>query len=159
AHRSDDDEPYVYVTEDFGQSWKSLRANLPWGSTRCLREDISNPNLLYLGTEFGAWASFNRGESWVKINSNLPTGAVHEFAQHPTAGEIVAATHGRSLWILDVTPLRQITPEVLKAPAHFFKPNTAVRWRSAPRRGGTTRRFVGENPQPGAQLYYSLTKK
>jgi hypothetical protein len=159
AHRSDDDEPYVYVTEDFGQSWKSLRANLPWGSTRCLREDITNPNLLYLGTEFGAWASLNRGETWVKINSNLPTVAVHEFAQHPTAGEIVAATHGRSLWILDVTPLRQMTTEVLKAPAHLFKPNTAMRWRSEPRKGGTTRRFVGENPPPGAPLYYSLTKK
>ena len=57
AHRSDDDEPYVFVTEDFGQTWKSLRGNLPAGSTRVLREDIHNPNLLYLGTEFAAWAS------------------------------------------------------------------------------------------------------
>ncbi len=159
GHRSDDDDPHVYVTEDFGQTWKSLRANLPWGSTRCLREDLTNPNLLYLGTEFGVWVSLNRGESWVKINSNLPTVAVHDFALHPTAGEIVAATHGRSLWILDVTALRQMTGDVLKSPAHLFKPNVAVRWRSEPRRGGTTRRFVGENPPAGAQLYYALTKK
>ncbi|HXG10144.1 MAG TPA: PDZ domain-containing protein [Gemmataceae bacterium] len=159
GHRSDDDEPYVYVTEDFGKTWKSLRANLPWGSTRCLREDIQNENLLYLGTEFAAWASVNRGESWVKINNNLPTVAIHEFAVHPTAGEIVAATHGRSLWILDVTPLRQATKEVLTASAHLFKPNTAVRWQPEPRRGGTNRRFVGQNPPSGAQLYYSLAKK
>src|SRR5262249_52652922 len=79
GHRSDDDEPYVYVTEDFGQNWKSLRGNLPWGSTRVLREDITNPNLLYLGTEFTAWASLDRGKSWTKINAKLPTVAVHEF--------------------------------------------------------------------------------
>src|SRR5262249_15398286 len=123
AHRSDDDAPYVYVTEDYGGSWKSLRGNLPIGSTRVLREDITNANLLYLGTEFGAWASLNRGTSWTKINNNLPTVAVHEFAVHPEAGEVVAATHGRSLWVLDVAALRQITPEVLKAKAHLFEPH------------------------------------
>ncbi len=115
--------------------------------------------MLYLGTEFAAWVSLNRGESWVKVNNNLPTVAIHEFALHPTAGEIVAATHGRSLWILDVAALRQMTPEVLKAEAHLFKPNPAIRWQSEPRRGGTTRRFVGENPPAGAQLYYALAKK
>src|SRR5262249_29963384 len=112
AHRSDDDKPYVYVTENFGDTWKCLNANLPeFGSTRCLREDIENQNLLLCGTEFAVYASINRGGSWTKINNNLPTVAVHEFAFHPTAGEVVAATHGRSLWILDVTPLRQMTVE------------------------------------------------
>src|SRR5204863_5007966 len=57
AHRSDDDNPYVYVTEDFGQTWKPIRANLPAGSTRCLREDVKNQKLLFAGTEFAAWAS------------------------------------------------------------------------------------------------------
>jgi hypothetical protein len=71
----------------------------------------------------------------------------------------VAATHGRSLWILDVTPLRQATKEVLAAPAHLFKPTSAIRWASEPRRGGTLRRYVGQNPAPGAPLYYSLTQK
>src|SRR5206468_325160 len=103
GHRSDDDEPYVFVTEDFGKTWQSLRANLPWGSTRVLREDLKNPNVLYLGTEFGVWCSLNRGQSWNSLNTNLPTVAVHELAQHPTNGELVAATHGRSLWILDIT--------------------------------------------------------
>src|SRR5207249_11400622 len=103
AHRSDDDEPYVYVTEDFGATWKPICANLPVGSTRVCREDIHNQNILYIGTEFGAWVSVNRGGSWTKMNNNLPTVAVHEFAQHPTTGEVVAATHGRSLGLLDVT--------------------------------------------------------
>jgi photosystem II stability/assembly factor-like uncharacterized protein len=163
AHRSDDDEPYVYVTEDYGQTWKSIRSNLPVGSTRVCREDIQNQNLLYAGTEFGAWVSANRGASWTKLNNNLPTVAVHEFAQHPTAGEVVAATHGRSLWVLDVTPLRQMTSEALKAKAQLYQPNTIVRWHMEAGRGGwfseSQRHFVGQNPPRDAQLYYSLAQK
>jgi photosystem II stability/assembly factor-like uncharacterized protein len=163
AHRSDDDAPYVYVTEDFGNTWKSLRSNLPMGSTRVLREDIENQNVLYLGTEFGVWVSIDRGSVWTKINNNLPTVAVHEFAQHPSNGEMVAATHGRSFWVLDVTPLRQMRTETLKAAATLFKPTTAMRWRREPSRGTPYgvghHRFVGENPPSGAQIYYSLAKK
>ncbi len=163
AHRSDDDNPYVYMTEDFGQTWKSLRANLPTGSTRVLREDVSNTSLLYLGTEFAIYASTNRGASWTRLNNNLPTVAVHEIAVHPTAGEIVIATHGRSLWVLDVTALRQMTDEALKAKARLYRPNVVVQWKPEPQRGSAygvgSRKFVGENPAPGAQVYYSLTKK
>jgi photosystem II stability/assembly factor-like uncharacterized protein len=163
AHRSDDDAPYVYVTEDHGQTWKSLRGNLPTGSTRVLREDLENPNVLYLGTEFGIWVSIDRGGAWTKLNNNLPTVAVHELAQDPVTGEVVAATHGRSLWVLDATPLRQMKPDTLKADASLFRPATAMRWRREPRRGtpygAGNHRFVGDNPPPGAQLYFSLAKK
>ncbi len=163
AHRSDDDAPYLFVTEDFGQTWKPLRGNLPAGSSRCLREDIANADVLYLGTEFAAWASIDRGASWTRINNNLPTVAVHELAQHPTAGEIVAATHGRSIWILDVTPIRSMKADVAKQPAALFAPATAVRWRQEPPRrtiyGTGNREFFGENPAPGAHVYYALTKK
>jgi photosystem II stability/assembly factor-like uncharacterized protein len=157
AHRSDDDRPYLYVTEDFGQTWQNITANLPaFGSTRCLREDAVKENLLYCGTEFSVFVSIDRGQSWTKLNNNLPTVAVHEIAVHPTAGEIVAATHGRSLWILDVAPLREITADVMKAKVHLYKPKTAVRWHLQPSYGRTNRRFVGDNPPPGAQIYYSL---
>ncbi len=153
AHRSDDDAPYVYVTEDYGQTWKSLRGNLPAGSTRVLREDIENPDVLYLGTEFGVWVSVDRGGAWTKINNNLPTVAVHEFAQHPTTGEMVAATHGRSLWILDVMPLRQMKASIVKAEATLYRPATAMRWRREPTRGTPygvgNHQFVGQNPPPG----------
>ena len=159
GHRDDDDNPLPYVSEDFGQTWTPLRGDLPRGSSRCLREDIQNPDVLYLGTEFSAFASIDRGRTWAKINNNLPTVAVHEIAQHPTAGEIVAATHGRSLWVLDVTPLRQTTPKVLAEAAHFYKPTSAVRWKVGPARGGTNRRFAGTNPAPGARVDYALAKK
>ncbi|HMP59531.1 MAG TPA: PDZ domain-containing protein [Gemmatales bacterium] len=160
GHRSDDDKPYLYVTEDYGVTWKPIHEGLPsFGSTRCLREDVVNPNLLFCGTEFHAFASVDRGQSWTKINNNLPTVAVHEIAVHPTAGEIVAATHGRSLWVLDVTWLRQFTADAAKAPAHLFKPATVVRFRPEPSRGGTLRRFVGQNPQAGTEIFYHLGEK
>jgi photosystem II stability/assembly factor-like uncharacterized protein len=157
AHRSNDDRPYIFVTEDFGQSWAPIRSNLPhFGSTRCLREDVENENLLYCGTEFALFASINRGASWAKINNNLPTVDIHEVAVHPTAGEIVAATHGRSLWILDVSALRQIKPSTLEEKVALFKPHTAINWQSLVKTGGTNRKFVGENPPRGAQIYYYL---
>lgn len=164
AHRSNDDKPYLYVTEDYGQTWKPITNNLPaFGSTRCLREDVQNQNLLFCGTEFAAFASLNRGGYWTKINNNLPTVAVHEFAIHPTAGEMVAATHGRSLWVLDVAPLRQMAASVVKAPAHLYAPTTATRWRQEPELGSAigngSKKFFGRNPENGAAIYYSLGKK
>ncbi|HVL14407.1 MAG TPA: hypothetical protein VM529_17680, partial [Gemmata sp.] len=159
AHRTDDDNPYLYMTDDFGETWKAITANLPVGSSRCLREDVTNPNLLYCGTEFALFASLDRGGSWAKINNNLPTVAVHEVAIHPTAGEIVAATHGRSLWVLDVTALRQMASEKVKDEPKLYKPNAVVRWQNLPTRGRSGRRFSGENPTPGAHVYFSLPNK
>ncbi len=159
AHRSNDDEPYVYATEDFGETWKSVRANLPAGSSRCLREDAKNASLLYCGTEFAVFVSLDRGGSWTRINNNLPTVAIHEIAVHPTVDEIVAATHGRSLWILDVSALRQLSAAALKEKPLLYKPSTAVQWEPLPTRGRTNRRFTGQNPEPGAPIYYSLPKK
>lgn len=159
GHRSDDDEPHVFVSEDYGETWKSLRNNLPIGSTRCLREDLSNANLLYLGTEFGAWCSIDRGQAWTKFNNNLPTVAVHEFALHPTNGDLVAATHGRSLWITDITPLREFSMDRVARQPFLLAPATATRWLSEPARGRTNRRFIGTNPPSGALLYFSLPKK
>ncbi|CAN5245912.1 hypothetical protein BH11PLA2_BH11PLA2_22180 [soil metagenome] len=163
AHRSNDDAPYLFVTEDFGKTWKNITGNLPkLGSTRCLREDLVNRDLLYCGTEFGAWVSANRGESWVKLGGNLPTVAVHEIAQTTAAPEIVAATHGRSLWVLDVATLRQMKPAMFKDAVTLFAPPTAVRWRTGV--GGespyssTDRKFVGTNPARGVSIDYLLTK-
>ena len=159
GHRSDDDELYVFVAENYGRTWRSIRANLPLsaGSARVVREDRFNPDVLYLGTEFAAWVTIDRGQSWTKLNGNLPTVAVHDIAIHPTAGEIVAATHGRSLWVLDVTALRQMTAATVTADAYLYRPGAAVRWRRERGRGASgTRRFIGQNPPEGAHICYSL---
>lgn len=161
GHRSNDDEPYLFVSEDLGATWRSIRSNLPAtaGSTRVIREDRENANILYLGTEFAAFVSIDRGTTWTRLNSNLPTVAVHEIAQHPATGDIVAATHGRSIWILDVTPLRQMSVEAVGEKAFLYKPGPVVYRRSTPSRGGNIRRFVGQNPPTSAQIFYSLGKK
>ncbi|MEM7785006.1 MAG: PDZ domain-containing protein [Planctomycetota bacterium] len=160
GHRSNDDGVYVFKTEDFGKSWVSIRANIPdsAGSVRVIREDVKNSNLLYLGCEFSAWVSIDRGESWTKLGG-LPTVAVHEIAVHPTAGEIVAGTHGRSLWIADVSILRQLSKDKLAADSNLFDIKDAIRWQRQPAAGNSgTRRFVGSNPPTGSLIGYSLGK-
>jgi hypothetical protein len=162
GHRSDLDAPFAYASEDFGQTWRSLNGGLPGvGSTRVLREDIRNADLLFLGTEFGAWASLDGGVSWTSLNTNLPTVAVHEFAIHPDpeVGEVVAATHGRSLWVLDASPLRQLSAELLKTKVALLQPKAHERSHADVARGRTNRRFAGENPAPGAVIYYHVGEK
>jgi photosystem II stability/assembly factor-like uncharacterized protein len=161
GHRSDDDKPYLLVSDDYGATWKSITNNLPeFGSTRCLREDYKNPSVLYCGTEFGAFVSANKGASWTKFGGNLPTVAVHEFAQPTVAEEVVIATHGRSLWVTDVSSIRQMKPETFKEAVTLFAPAVAVKWRLGA--GGespysqTLRKFVGTNPPRGTSLDYYL---
>ncbi len=159
-HYYDDDTPYVFVTEDFGETWNALHDKLPTGSARVLREDIENENVLYLGTEFAIWISVDRGQDWTRLNNNLPNVAIHEIAIHPTAGEIVAGTHGRSLWIMDIAPLRQISEDVMKADVHLFQPAAAIEWHGfTGKRFYGQKHFLGENPDFGAPIYYSLREK
>ena len=165
GHRSNDDQPYVFVTENYGQSWKSLRGNLPIGSTRVCREDLIAKDLLYLGTEFAAWASIDRGGSWTKLNGDtLPTVAIHEFAQPTTANEVVVATHGRSIWIVDVTTLRQLTPTIVASgEPRLLTPSPAIRWQTVLGDSGpffsSMRKFTGTNPVRGAFIEYLLPTK
>jgi hypothetical protein len=156
GHRSDDDRPHIFVSEDFGATFTNLGSELPRGSSRCLREDTSNPNLLFLGTEFAFWVSLDRGKNWTQFNQTLPTVAIHEIAMHPDVPEIVLATHGRSLWACDVSPLRRLTPKKLTSEVALLKPADIIRWRRSPRRGGTNRRYVGTNPSNSARLWYTL---
>jgi len=160
GHYYDDDVAYVFVTEDFGETWKSLADDLPELPARTLREDIENPEVLYLGTEFGAAVSLDRGGSWTELGDDLPPVSIHEFAQHRESGELIAGTHGRGIWILDVSPLRSLTPESLKAAVQLFKPKPAVLWSGQiGKRLFGHKRFVGENPPRGAVIYYRLADK
>ena len=161
GHRSNDDGVYVFATEDSGKTWKSLTTNLPKtaGSARVLREDTKNENLLFLGCEFSSWYTIDRGETWTRIKGGLPTVSVHEFAIHDKRQEIVAGTHGRSLWIADISVLRQMTKETLTKDVHLFQPREAISWSRQPGRGNSgTRRFVGTNPPRGTIVAYSLGK-
>ena len=155
GHRSDSDAPHVFVSEDFGETFRPLGEGLPRGSTRALREDPLREDMLYLGTEWAFFVSLNRGRDWTRFNQDLPSVAVHEIAVHPEVDEIVLATHGRSLWACDVQPLRQLVASKAKAP-RLLDPADVTRWRSSGRRGRTNRRFVGDNPSGSARLWYEL---
>ncbi|GAB5405971.1 MAG: hypothetical protein Aurels2KO_42020 [Aureliella sp.] len=159
GHRSDDDAPYVFVSQDYGETFKPLHSNLPTGSSRCMREDLYNENLLYLGTEFAFFVSVDQGKNWMQMNQTLPSVAIHDVAIHPTNGEIVLATHGRSLWAADVTGLRSVDAETFKKKSALYAPTDVMRWRRLPSRGRTNRRFVGQNPTSGATFWYSIAAK
>lgn len=159
GHRSDSEKPSVWMTEDFGETWKEITTNLPeFGSTRCLREDVGNPNLLYAGTETGLYATLDRGLSWFRFNNNLPTVPVYDVAVHPTQGDLVAATHGRGAWAVEVTPLRQMSLRTLSADVNLFEPKRAWILRRDVRRGTGDghEKFYGQNGVLGASIFYAL---
>jgi photosystem II stability/assembly factor-like uncharacterized protein len=111
GYRWDDFNPYVYVSDDFGNSWRSLASNLPASPVNVLREDPVNENVLYLGTDNGAYVTLDRGESWEPFSKNLPNVAFHDMVVQPEAKDLVLGTHGRSLFIGDISLLQQLSKE------------------------------------------------
>ena len=107
-HRFDDNKPYVFITEDYGKTWSNISSNLPQDySVYVIKEDYVDENLLFVGTEKSVYFSNDRGTTWEQLGSNLPTVAIHDLVIHPRDGDLVAGTHGRSIWILDdISPLR-----------------------------------------------------
>ncbi len=133
-YKSDDVTPYLYKTQDYGETWQRITGGLPDDDfTRVIREDPSKPGLLYAGTETGVYVSFDDGENWQSLQQNLPAVPIHDFVIKEN--DLVVATHGRSFWVLDdLTPLHEMTDDLDKAEAHLFQPRTAYRF--PVRRGG-----------------------
>ena len=121
-YKLDDYSPYLYKTGDYGRTWREITGGIgPEDFTRVIREDPVRPGLLYAGTEFGLYVSFDDGEAWQKLQLNLPVAPLYDLAVK--GDELVACTHGRSFWILDdVTPLRQANERIAESPAHLFRP-------------------------------------
>jgi photosystem II stability/assembly factor-like uncharacterized protein len=102
GYREDDFESYLYVSDDYGNSWKSIKGNLPGESVNVIVEDPRSAEVLYIGTDLGVYVTLNRGKDWISLCNNLPTSAVHDLALQQRDLELVAATHGRSIFILDI---------------------------------------------------------
>ena len=149
GHRSDSNRPWIFKAEQYGQKWSNLTANLPGNEVvRVIRQDLHNPNLLFIGTETGVWASINGGEQWSRFHQGLPTVSVYDLKIHPRDGDLVVGTHGRSIWIADdITPLQQFNEDVQRQPAWLFRPRVATLWENTSR-GGQRGHFwyAGENP-------------
>jgi photosystem II stability/assembly factor-like uncharacterized protein len=98
GYRFDDFKPYIYVSDDFGSTWKNIGSPIPTSPVNVIKEDSENENILYVGTDNGLYISFNRGESWEAFSKNLPNVAVHDLVIQPSAKELIIGTHGRSLY-------------------------------------------------------------
>lgn len=161
GHTTGDFKPYAYKTTDFGATWNSIVNETVPMFCRSLQEDFVNPNVIYLGTETGLYITLDGGTTWSRFKNNFPAVAVHYLEMHPEKNDLIAATHGRGIIILDNTAvLREITSEVMNKTLHFFssKPFSIDESSSF---GGTStaHQFVGRNPNKVAEIRYCLNKR
>ena len=154
AHRLDNMRPYLYKTTDLGKTWARLDGSLAQNVyLHAVREDPKKRGQLYLATERGVMFSTDDGQTWRPLTLNMPTVAVHDLQVKDD--NLVVATHGRSLWILDdLQPIREYTPQIAAEAVHLFAPAEAVRWRYGSNAWGT--RGSLPNPPKGAVIHYSL---
>lgn len=157
-YRMDDFAPYIFKTEDYGESWERLTSGengIPVDSpVRVVREDPEREGLLYAGTEFGMHVSFDDGQHWQPLQRNLPVTPITDLKVH--RGDLVVATQGRSFWVMDdLTPLHELSDRIAESDRHLFNPRHA--YRVSPAQGGSGR--WPEGPPDGALIYYYLAEK
>jgi phage tail protein X len=161
GHTMNDGNPYAYKTSDYGKTWTSITTPDVKGFVRNIQEDYVNPNLLFIGTEFGLYITTDGGKKWNQFTNNVPPVAVHFIDLQKRTNDLVLGTHGRGVIIIDdISPLRELTPEILEKKVHFFKTDPAVMVDQGGfgTRGGETE-FVGANPSRAAQIKYYLKKR
>lgn len=153
--RRDDFRPLVFVTDDYGESWTDISSNLPRvGPVNVVREHPANPQLLFVGTDFQVFASIDRGASWVSMKNNMPTNPVHDMQIHARDDDLVVATHGRGIYVVDIGGMSEMTPEVMAADAWFFQPEDEVRWQATDFTNYASSNFRGESEPEEVTLRY-----
>jgi photosystem II stability/assembly factor-like uncharacterized protein len=160
GHRSNDFKPYVVKSTDFGRSWVSIAGDLPnGGSVQVIREHPRQPNLLFVGTEFGVYFSIDAGTRWTQLKSGLPGVPVDDIQIQARANDLVLGTHGRGIYILDdITPLEQLARAKQAQVAYLFPVQDALLFQPNNSRnsGMGTRGFTGQNPEPGPRIAYTM---
>jgi photosystem II stability/assembly factor-like uncharacterized protein len=164
-HRVNDFTPYVYATNDGGKTFRSIVNDLPKDGVadfvHVIREDPSNRDLLFVGTSLSVYASIDRGMHWTKFAANLPSVAVYDLKIHPRDHELMAATHGRSLWAVDIVPIEQMSARTLSASATLFEPKLTLQYGEGPTlsstgNGNAQAFFSVPSPPYGAEISYRL---
>lgn len=158
-HRSNDLTNYVYRSTDYGVTWSRIEGDLPPNRVaRTIREDVRNPRLLYLATEFGLFISPNGGSHWVSLRANMPLMPFNDIALHARDNALVLGSHARGVWVLDqLNALQELTPDVTAMPAQLFSLQPAHQIRTTNLRPHTGDMiFRGENPANGALVDYWL---
>ena len=163
-HLLNDYAPYIWVSTDFGATFKSIAGNLRGENVRTITEDQKNPNVLYIGTETGIFVSLDKGTSWQRLNGqNFPTVRVDEITLHPRDNAMLIATHGRAIWILDhLEPIQEYTASLAaSSDARLFTVPTALQWKSKDDRNDEFwghQYFTGENPPTDAMIQFNLKR-
>jgi len=136
GYRQDDFSAYLYASSDFGHTWRSITGNLPDESINVIKEDPVDADVLYVGTDGGVYVSLDRGGSWQSLSATLPTTPVHDLTVQARDRELVAGTHGRSVWLLDVAPLEALTDRIRASEVHVFPVRSVTLkydpWQGAP---------------------------
>lgn len=160
-HRRGDFQPYVLQTDDYGASWKLLASAGVRGHAWVIKQDLLQPKLLFLGTELGLYVSLDGGARWTAMSDNLPPVAVHDLVIHPREHDLVIATHGRGVYIIDdLTPLRALDPQVLASPVSWLPGRPAVQQLGSPMQEfGGGDEFVGANPPDAAVISFYQDKR
>ncbi len=155
-HKSGDRAPHLYTTADYGAHWTPIAATLPQDSyARMIRADPVRRGMLYAGTETGLWLSYDDGARWIALNANLPVAPVYDFTVQKRFDDLIVATHGRALWILDdLHPLQELTQSVGEQPLHLFTLRPAYRYRIGRFNASA---WGGENPTYGADVNFYVT--
>jgi hypothetical protein len=160
-HRENDYEPYIWVSEDFGATFRSINAGLRGENVRTLTEDTRNADVLYIGTETGIFLTLDRGQSWRRLKANLPTVRVDELTIHPRDNALLVATHGRALFVLDRLEPIQEYAAARTADAKLFTPGATLQWKFKDDRNEEFwghQFFTGENPPVEAVIAMHLSK-
>jgi photosystem II stability/assembly factor-like uncharacterized protein len=160
-HAFGDFKTYIYKSNDMGKTWKSLSTNEISGFAHKIKQDIVNSNLLFAGTEFGLFVSFNGGGNWIQYKSNVPAATVRDIAIHPVTNDVIVATHGRGIIIIDdITPLRSIKQEILQKDLSFVP--LKQQWMGEPGFGSAFPGgggYVGPNSDNGYVFLYYLKQR
>ena len=162
GHTMNDQNPYAYKTTDFGKTWKSIISEDLVGFARNIQEDYKNPDLLFLGTEFGLYITMDGGDKWYKFTNNMPSVAVHFIDLQKQTNDLVMGTHGRGVIIIDdISPLRELNEEVMSRKLHFFDSKPTVMWEEGGFSDsfGRETQFYGGNPSRSVQIKYYLKKR
>ncbi|HEX7938928.1 MAG TPA: hypothetical protein VF483_08020, partial [Gemmatimonadaceae bacterium] len=159
-HRENDYEPYVWMSTDFGASFRAMTNGLKGEVIKTLTEDTRNQDVLYVGTETGIFLSLDRGASWRRFRANLPNVRVDELTIMPRDNALLIATHGRALWILDhLEPIQEYKAVASASSAKLFTPGPALQWKTKDDRNDEFwghQTFMGENPPTEAVIQMNL---
>jgi hypothetical protein len=182
--RNDDFRPFIWKTTDFGQTWTSVVGNLPQESINVVRESPRNANVLFVGTDAGVYATIDGAKTWTRLHGApiaaggggrggggggggggaaaarprgvLPTVPVHDLRIHPREHELIVGTHGRGMWIADISEIEELTPAVLASDAHLFEVDPVIAWVTGVRNVAPTANFSGVSRPTDMGISYYL---